>query len=70
MQRKLIGKVPHVGDSDNFRILHYPPLLSPIYPLILRLNAKKKFVISEETIHVRFAGIDAPECAHFGMPGR
>ncbi|KAF0976243.1 hypothetical protein FDP41_004918 [Naegleria fowleri] len=66
-QRKLIGRVPHVGDSDNFRIIHFPPLLSPIYSL---LPMKKKKALSEETIHVRLAGIDAPECAHFGMPGQ
>ena len=66
IQRKLIGRVPHVGDSDNFRIIHFPPFLSPIYSL---LPMQKKMKLSEETIHVRIAGIDAPECAHFGMPG-
>ncbi|GJD09860.1 Probable endonuclease LCL3 [Galdieria sulphuraria] len=26
--------------------------------------------LSEETISVRLAGVDAPECAHFGAPGQ
>ncbi len=26
--------------------------------------------LSDYTIHIRLAGIDAPECAHFGQPGQ
>ncbi|KAL9641878.1 hypothetical protein ABK040_000816 [Willaertia magna] len=68
IQRKLKGKAIHVGDSDNFRLLHYPPLLGPYYTLFKNNKLKKK--LSEETIHIRLAGIDAPECAHFGQPGQ
>ncbi|GAA5847853.1 hypothetical protein JCM5353_008406 [Sporobolomyces roseus] len=62
--RKLRGVVTSVGDADNFRLWHRP---------ILRRFAtvpSSRADLKGETIHVRLAGVDAPELAHFGKPAQ
>jgi endonuclease YncB( thermonuclease family) len=81
-QRRLKGLVPHVGDGDNFRFYHVPAMV-PIwwvrrfslasYPRTawwFGFQNKKRMKLDEYTLHVRLAGMDAPECAHFGAPGQ
>ncbi|GAA5943080.1 Lcl3p [Sporobolomyces koalae] len=63
-RRRLRGVVTSVGDADNFRLWHRP---------LLRRFATVPATRSElkgETIHVRLAGVDAPELAHFGKPAQ
>ncbi|TPX44408.1 hypothetical protein SeMB42_g02932 [Synchytrium endobioticum] len=55
---KLKGVVTSVGDADGFRIYHTPWLFSTFKP--------GKKVSADQTIHIRLAGVDAPELAHFG----
>ncbi|GAA5911887.1 Lcl3p [Sporobolomyces salmoneus] len=62
--KKLRGFVTSVGDADNFRVWHRP---------LLRRFEKiptKRTELKGETIHVRLAGVDAPEMAHFGKPAQ
>ncbi|KAM0786074.1 hypothetical protein ACM66B_006885 [Microbotryomycetes sp. NB124-2] len=61
--RKLRGIVTSVGDADNFRFYH-KPLLSPGKVPTSRAQLK------DQTIHIRLAGVDAPELAHFGQPAQ
>jgi endonuclease YncB( thermonuclease family) len=65
-QRILRGVCVHVGDGDNFRVFHKPLFRFYLRPP-QRSNENK---LSAFTLHVRLAGMDAPECAHFGMPGQ
>ncbi|KAG1853147.1 hypothetical protein DFJ58DRAFT_789701 [Suillus subalutaceus] len=57
LQRKrwVRGVVTSVGDADNFRLYHTPGF-GWRWPLKFR----------RQTIHVRIAGVDAPEGSHFG----
>ncbi|KAG1849531.1 SNase-domain-containing protein [Suillus subluteus] len=59
LQRKrwVRGVVTSVGDADNFRLYHTPGLGG-----VPTLSKELK----EQTIHVRIAGVDAPEGSHFG----
>ncbi|TPX60140.1 hypothetical protein PhCBS80983_g02006 [Powellomyces hirtus] len=59
-KRRMVGRCVAVRDNDNFRFLHRPAWFR-----ILRIPAPQ--VLKDETIHVRLAGIDAPEGKHFGM---
>lgn len=61
--KRLSGVAVHVNDSDNIRFYH-TPLLRFWFPSITREKYK------HETLNVRLAGIDAPECAHFGNPAQ
>mmetsp|Transcript_8085 Transcript_8085/g.21363 ORF Transcript_8085/g.21363 Transcript_8085/m.21363 type:complete len:450 (-) Transcript_8085:1295-2644(-) len=58
-QQKIKGIVKAVNDGDNVRIRHTTWLRRSDH-----LPPKTK--LSASTIHVRLAGIDAPERAHFG----
>lgn len=64
--RRIKGIVTAVGDGDNFRLYHTPSGLVPLYRLgLLSIpNTPKQLV--NQTISIRIAGVDAPECAHFG----
>lgn len=59
----LHGWVARVGDGDGVRIVHVPFLRR----IAGRAGGKVK---AGETISVRLAGVDAPECAHFGNKGQ
>ncbi|GAA5966200.1 hypothetical protein JCM3765_006086 [Sporobolomyces pararoseus] len=61
---KLKGFVTSVGDADNFRFYH-----KPLFKRFNQVPTKQKD-LKGETLHVRLAGIDAPECSHFGKPAQ
>ncbi|EIW66747.1 hypothetical protein TREMEDRAFT_34464 [Tremella mesenterica DSM 1558] len=63
------GVVTSVGDGDNFRLFHTPgPFFS--YPFKIRSIPSTPKELKDETIHIRIAGVDAPENAHFGNPSQ
>ncbi|KAG5457776.1 MAG: hypothetical protein BJ554DRAFT_2131 [Olpidium bornovanus] len=54
---KITGIVTSVGDGDNFRLYH-----RPWAHRVLRLSVPSEArALQNETIHIRLAGIDAPE---------
>ncbi|KAG2179238.1 hypothetical protein INT43_002088 [Umbelopsis isabellina] len=65
-QKKIKGKVVSVGDSDNFRVYHTPGIG---WGWLRHVPTAKKD-LKDQTIHIRLAGVDAPEGAHFGMPAQ
>ncbi|KAL4979479.1 putative endonuclease lcl3 [Aspergillus desertorum] len=68
-RRSIFGKVTSVGDGDNFRIFHTPGgRLAGWEWLPWKKVPKEKKELRDNTIHIRLAGIDAPELAHFGRP--
>ncbi|KAH9477145.1 putative endonuclease lcl3 [Psilocybe cubensis] len=69
-KRWLRGVVTSVGDADNFRLFHTPPLGGYTWPLKFRSIPSLSKDLKDETIHIRIAGIDAPEAAHFGKPAQ
>ncbi|RMZ78091.1 hypothetical protein DV737_g4024, partial [Chaetothyriales sp. CBS 132003] len=70
-KRSLLGTVTSVGDGDNFRMYHTPGgRLAGWGWLPGRRVPKEKGQLKRKTIHVRIAGIDAPELAHFGKPAQ
>ncbi|TIC17731.1 SNase-domain-containing protein [Wallemia mellicola] len=64
-QATIRGVITRVGDADNFRMYHRP-LLS----LDSRSSILQKKLTAVDTIHVRLAGVDAPETSHFGKPAQ
>lgn len=70
-KRSILGKVTSVGDGDNFRIYHTPGgWLAGWGWLPWRRVPTEKKALKDQTIHIRLAGIDAPELAHFGRPSQ
>ncbi|KAL4802678.1 hypothetical protein BDV18DRAFT_146309 [Aspergillus unguis] len=68
-RRSVFGKVTSVGDGDNFRIYHTPGgRLAGWGWLPWKRVPKGKKELTNNTIHIRLAGVDAPELAHFGRP--
>ncbi|KAJ5219360.1 uncharacterized protein N7498_001459 [Penicillium cinerascens] len=68
-RRTVFGKVTSVGDGDNFRIFHTPGgRLAGWGWLPWKKVPTAKKELKDNTIHIRLAGIDAPELAHFGRP--
>jgi len=65
-RRWIRGVVTSVGDGDNFRLFHTSALGGYRWPLKLRGIPTKTKDLTNETIHIRLAGVDAPENAHFG----
>lgn len=63
---RIRGFVTSVGDADNFRLFHTPGFGWNW----LRKIPRKKLDLKDMTIHIRLAGIDAPELAHFGNPAQ
>ncbi|POW14741.1 hypothetical protein PSTT_02613 [Puccinia striiformis] len=53
-------------DADNFRLYHTPGFGWNW----LRSVPKKRADLKDMTIHIRLAGVDAPELAHFGNPAQ
>ncbi|PWW74453.1 SNase-domain-containing protein [Tuber magnatum] len=66
-RRSLFGTVMSVGDGDNFRLFHTPGgrLMGWGWMPGRKVPTVKKD-LRDVTLHLRIAGIDAPECAHFG----
>lgn len=78
-KRSLFGYVTSVGDGDNFRLFHTPGgrlagwgwFPGRRYHIQGKGNAKVNAkAVRDQTIHVRIAGVDAPERAHFGRPAQ
>ncbi|TIB65150.1 hypothetical protein E3P78_00785 [Wallemia ichthyophaga] len=59
------GLVTRVGDGDNFRLYH-----TPLLSFTQRRAILGRKMTANDTIHVRLAGVDAPETAHFGKPAQ
>ncbi|KAI1319418.1 putative endonuclease lcl3 [Mortierella claussenii] len=68
-RRILKGKVTSVGDSDNFRFYHTPGGVWAGWGWLRHVPTNNK-ELKNQTLHVRIAGVDAPEGAHFGMPAQ
>ncbi|KAG1750368.1 uncharacterized protein EDB91DRAFT_1217039 [Suillus paluster] len=71
LQRKrwVRGVVTSVGDADNFRLYHTPSF-GWRWPLKFRRVPTLSKELKDQTIHVRIAGVDAPEGSHFGRPAQ
>ena len=72
-KRSLFGRVTSVGDADNFRLYHTPGGRLAGWGWLRRLPVDKKGHVKpkiDETVHVRLAGVDAPELAHWGQPAQ
>ncbi|KAI9701665.1 MAG: putative endonuclease lcl3 [Bogoriella megaspora] len=70
-RRSLLGKVTSVGDGDNFRMYHTPGgRLAGWGWLPGRKVPVEKEGLRGRTLHIRLAGVDAPERAHFGRPAQ
>ncbi|KAH9856144.1 SNase-domain-containing protein [Lenzites betulinus] len=63
------GYVTSVGDADNFRLYHTPGI-GWKWPLKFRSIPTQRADLKNETLHVRIAGVDAPELSHFGNPAQ
>ncbi|KAH7103005.1 SNase-domain-containing protein [Auriculariales sp. MPI-PUGE-AT-0066] len=64
-KRWIRGVVTSVGDADNFRLYHTPgPFWN--WPLKFRRVPATPKELKDQTLHIRLAGVDAPEGAHFG----
>ncbi|KAL1992538.1 hypothetical protein VTN49DRAFT_4570 [Thermomyces lanuginosus] len=70
-KRSLLGQVTSVGDGDNFRLYHTPGgrLVGWGWLPWMKVPTDKK-ELKDRTIHIRLAGIDAPELSHFGRPAQ
>ncbi|KAF9575569.1 putative endonuclease lcl3 [Mortierella alpina] len=68
-KRVLRGKVTSVGDSDNFRFYHTPGGIWAGWGWLRHVPSTAK-ELKNQTLHIRIAGVDAPEGAHFGMPAQ
>ncbi|EEA21532.1 nuclease domain protein [Talaromyces marneffei ATCC 18224] len=69
--RSLLGRVTSVGDGDNFRIFHTPGgrLVGWGWLPWMKVPTARK-ELKDKTVHIRLAGVDAPELAHFGRPAQ
>lgn len=68
-KRSIFGRVTSVGDGDNFRMYHTPGgRLAGWGWLPGRRVPVERKALKNQTIHVRLAGVDAPELPHFGRP--
>jgi endonuclease YncB( thermonuclease family) len=68
--RSLFGTAVSVGDADNFRLFHTPGGRLLGWGWFRPIPSTRKDLTKAGTIHIRLAGIDAPECAHFGNPAQ
>ncbi|KAI1357515.1 SNase-domain-containing protein [Xylaria arbuscula] len=68
-KRSLFGKVTSVGDGDNFHMFHTPGGRLTGWGWLRQVPTKRS-ELKNRTIPIRLAGIDAPECAHFGRPAQ
>ncbi len=68
-RRSIWGKVTSVGDADNFRVFHTPGGRWLGWEWLRAVPTEKK-ALKDATVHVRIAGVDAPEMAHFSKPAQ
>ncbi|KAI9892309.1 MAG: putative endonuclease lcl3 [Vezdaea aestivalis] len=68
-RRTMFGKVTSVGDGDDFRLFHTPGGRMAGWGWF-RHVPESRTALAHQTIHVRIAGVDAPECGHFGRPAQ
>jgi len=66
----LFGTAVSVGDADNFRLFHTPGGRLLGWGWLRSIPTSRKELAKAGTIHVRLAGVDAPEGAHFGNPAQ
>lgn len=71
-KRSLYGYVSSVGDGDNFRFYHTPGGRLTGWGWLpgRRIQDWKRPEFKDKTIHIRIAGVDAPEISHFGKPAQ
>ncbi|KAF2435782.1 SNase-domain-containing protein [Tothia fuscella] len=70
-RKSLFGHVTSVGDGDNFRLFHTPGGRMVGWGWLPgRRVPRERKELKERTIHIRIAGVDAPELAHFGRPAQ
>ncbi|KAL9612576.1 MAG: hypothetical protein Q9167_002827 [Letrouitia subvulpina] len=70
-RRSLFGRVTSVGDADNFRLFHTPGgRIAGWGWLPWRRVPETSKELRDKTIHIRLAGVDAPELSHFGRPAQ
>lgn len=68
-KRNFYGYVTRVGDGDNFHLFHTPGGRMMGWGWMPKRRVKDMMRIAKrekQTMHVRIAGVDAPEAAHFG----
>ena len=64
--QSLFGTAVSVGDADNFRFFHTPGGRLLGWGWLRSVPTSRKDLAKAGTLHVRLAGVDAPEGAHFG----
>jgi endonuclease YncB( thermonuclease family) len=69
-KRSMYGYVTSVGDADNFRLFHTPGGRLAGWGWLPGRQFEKMKSFQNKTVHVRIAGVDAPEAAHFGRPAQ
>lgn len=71
-RRSIYGYVTRVGDGDNFHLFHTPGgrLMGWGWMPGRKVQTLKGKELKDRTVHVRIAGVDAPEAAHFGRPAQ
>ncbi|EMC94984.1 hypothetical protein BAUCODRAFT_72309 [Baudoinia panamericana UAMH 10762] len=73
-KRSLYGFVTRVGDGDNFHLFHTPGGRLAGWGWLpgrrVKAMMQEKGRLKGQTVHVRLAGVDAPELAHFGHPAQ
>jgi len=69
-KRTLFGRVTSVGDADNFRFFHTPGGRLSGWDIWRSVPTERKDISKSGTLHIRLAGVDAPEAAHFGNPAQ
>lgn len=67
--RSVFGRVTAVGDADNFRLYHTPGGRFLGWHWAREVPSVRKDLV-DQTLHIRIAGVDAPELPHFGQPGQ
>jgi len=66
-RKGVFGQVTSVGDADNFRLFHTPGGRIAGWGILpwKKVPSKREDLV-RQTLHIRIAGVDAPELAHWG----